>query len=50
MTTHKAVPGRRKKKSEKQNTTHHRKGEVTAMIEIITVSLSAIILGSSKPK
>lgn len=51
MTIHTAVPGRRKKKKSKnQNTTHHQKREVTEMKEIITISLSAIILGLSKPK
>lgn len=39
-----------KKKSKNQNTIHHQKWEVTEIIEIITVLLSAIILGSLKPK
>lgn len=40
----------KKKKSKNQNTTHDQNGAVTGIIEIITIPLRNIILGSSKSK
>lgn len=42
--------GGKKRKSKNQNTTNHQNRTVTEMIEIISIPLRDIILGSSKPK